>query len=277
VNTSDFAHEEFSADNWESLVKDYINNLECHENQIWYKNEKQNKKISEELITLGYYARYKYSPNPKISFRLNQIEGEEDGWICKNREILESVQTVIAYYDKEEAEEDRKIMKGEDVVTQVEADDRVFLGEGHLGPEAALPGQQQGQHLEGSGPSAPHILMCPQAQLHPQPCCSAHWAKTPVPNSRSPSSSTSAPGGSQPATVPSSAFCSAKLDAPGPSGVHNRGKARPRHPTHTYRRLKLPHSVRSTVKCSRPVDGGVVRTGGKRERSFLLTSGWQRR
>lgn len=127
MNTNDFAHGEFSADNWESLVKDYIANLECHENQIWYKDGKQNKKISEELITLSYYVKYKYGPNPKISFRLNQIEGEEDGWIYKNRGILESVQIVIAYYDKEEAEEDRKIMKGEDVVTGGWVGDRMKL------------------------------------------------------------------------------------------------------------------------------------------------------
>jgi hypothetical protein len=117
MNTNDFAHREFSADNWEHLVKDYINTLECHDNQLWYKKGEQKKKISEELITLGYYVKYKYGSDPEVSFRLNQIkDAPDDGWVYKSREILESVQIVIAYYDKEESEEDRKLMNGEDVV-----------------------------------------------------------------------------------------------------------------------------------------------------------------
>jgi hypothetical protein len=126
VNANDFVHRMFFADKWELLVKDYISNLECDDNTIWYKKRERNK-ISEELITLGYYVKYRFGQNEKISFRLNEIEGKEDGWIYENSNKLESVQIVIAYYEQEEAEEDNRTMKGEDIVPGGWVRDRIEL------------------------------------------------------------------------------------------------------------------------------------------------------
>ncbi len=126
LNPNDFAHKMFSADEWEIAVKDYISNLECEDNTIWYKN-RENKKISEELITLGYYVKYRFGQDEKISFRLNEEQGKEDGWIYENSIRSESVQIVIAYYDREEAEEDDRTMQGEDIVPGGWFRDRIEL------------------------------------------------------------------------------------------------------------------------------------------------------
>jgi hypothetical protein len=126
VNANDFAHRIFFADRWEMLVKDYINNLECDDNTIWYKKREHNK-ISEELITLGYYVKYRFGQNERISFRLNEVEGKEDGWIYENSNKIESVQIVIAYYEQKEAEEDNRTMRGEDIVPGGWVRDRIEL------------------------------------------------------------------------------------------------------------------------------------------------------
>src|SRR5499433_765701 len=145
----------------------------------------------------------------------------------------------------------RLASRGRPVHGQIEATGRMFLREGHVGPETALAWQHQGQRLKIGAPAWQTYSWARSRRQTPQPWCSAHWASTPVPNSRSPSKSTSARGGSHRATTANNSFCSAKLDAPGPSIPHSRGKARPRHPTQTYKRLKSLHSVRSTVKCIR--------------------------
>lgn len=126
MNANDFVHKMFFADKWELLVKDYISNLQCDDNTIWYK-KRERIKISEELITLGYYIKYRFGQNTKISFRLNEIEGKEDGWIYENSNKLASVQIVIAYYEDEEAEEDNRTMKGEDIVPGGWDGDRIEL------------------------------------------------------------------------------------------------------------------------------------------------------
>lgn len=126
MNIDNFVHREFFANSWEPLVKDYISNLECDEKEIWYRKREHNK-IFKELIVLGYYVKYKYKNNPEISFKLNEVEGKTDGWIYKNCKILESVQIVIAHYEKKEAEEDNKLMNGEDTVPSGWESDRMKL------------------------------------------------------------------------------------------------------------------------------------------------------
>jgi len=115
VNANDFVHRMFFTDKWEPLVKDYIRNLECDDNTIWYRKCKH-KKIHKELIPLGYYVKYRFGQNAKIPFRLNEIEGKEDGWIYENSNKPESIQIVNAYYEREEAKEDNRTIKGEDIV-----------------------------------------------------------------------------------------------------------------------------------------------------------------
>jgi hypothetical protein len=126
VNANDFAHRIFFADKWEMLVKNYINNLECADNTIWYK-KREYKKISEELITLGYYVKYRFGHNERVSFSLNEVEGKEDGWIYENSKKIESVQIVIAYYEQKKAEEDNRTMRGEDIVPGGWIGDRIEL------------------------------------------------------------------------------------------------------------------------------------------------------
>src|SRR5215471_13029718 len=106
------------------------------------------------------------------------------------------------------------------------------------------PGNTKGNLSKYGAPVRQTYSWARRRRQTPQPWCSAHCAGTPVPNSRSPSKSTSARRGSQWATTANNACCSAKLEAPGPSTSHSRGKARPRHPTPTYKMLKALHSVR---------------------------------
>lgn len=118
MNHFNFVHKTFRASKWESEIKAYIGNLSVPAHSIWYKEtiwHKENrilKKASEELITLGYYVKYRYGGADSIEFKLNKRQGKADGWICKDDKPHESVQIVIAYYEKEEADQDALLMSG---------------------------------------------------------------------------------------------------------------------------------------------------------------------
>lgn len=134
------------------------------------------------------------------------------------------------------------------VQRQMEATDRMFLREREMRPEAALAGQQKGQQLKIGGSAAADILVGAQAQAHApavvqRPLRQYTRAKLPIPRKR-----TSARRGSHRATIANSAFCSAKLDTPGPSIPQSKGQARPRYPTQIDKRFTAPPSVRSMGK-----------------------------
>lgn len=114
MNQFDVVHKRFRANEWELEIKGYIDDLPVRPNSIWYKEDKILKKASEELITLGYYVKYKYGVNDSIEFCLNPDEGTVDGWIFQDGEQSESVQIVIAYYEEEEAKQDELAMSGKD-------------------------------------------------------------------------------------------------------------------------------------------------------------------
>ena len=111
----EFTFQEFSSYSWENQVKMFITSLDCSDNIIWYR-KREHKKINEELATLGYYVKYHFGEDKNITFRLNREEGKADGWIYRNRKEIESVQIAIAFYEREEADIDRRRMNGEDVV-----------------------------------------------------------------------------------------------------------------------------------------------------------------
>src|SRR5450759_4182411 len=106
MNHSDFVHKTFRASKWESEIKAYIDNLPVPAHSIWHKEDRILKKASEELITLGYYVKYRYGVSDSIEFHLNMLQGKEDGWIFQDKKSRESVQIVIAYYEKEESDQD---------------------------------------------------------------------------------------------------------------------------------------------------------------------------
>src|SRR5918996_2463988 len=116
---------------------------------------------------------------------------------------------------------------------QVETTNGMFLGESYIRPKVALSRTQGWQHLDPLSPFPAHILLGPQPQAEAPALAQGPLAKTPVPNSRSPSKITWAPCSIQPATVPKTSRCSAKLEAPGFSICPSRGSARPRQPTLT--------------------------------------------
>ena len=59
MNHSEFVHKNFRADEWESEVKAFIDNLPVPPNSLWYKGTSELKRAREELVTLGYYVKYK--------------------------------------------------------------------------------------------------------------------------------------------------------------------------------------------------------------------------
>lgn len=126
MNAFEFTHQEFFASTWESQLKAFIDSLDCSDNIIWHKKRKH-KKINEELATLGYYVKRLYTDGDRTSFRLNKAEGKVDGWIYQQGKQIESVQIAIAYYDKEEAELDRRTMKGENFVESGWVGDKIEL------------------------------------------------------------------------------------------------------------------------------------------------------
>lgn len=111
---TEFAHKEFSKERWEDEVKNLISSLVIDDSVFWYKKHRSLKKINEELVTLGYYVKYKYLKEENVSFYLNKEQGEIDGYILQNGCIVETVQIVIAFYDKEENERDKDLMEGKD-------------------------------------------------------------------------------------------------------------------------------------------------------------------
>jgi hypothetical protein len=112
MNHSDFVHKKFRANKWESELKEFIINLPVT-SKIWHRHDSDLKKASEELITLGYYVKYKYGVADSIEFNLNPPGDAVDGCIFDKGKQIESVQIVIAYYDKKEAKQDELIEKGE--------------------------------------------------------------------------------------------------------------------------------------------------------------------
>jgi hypothetical protein len=114
MNHSDFVHKNFRANEWELEVKTYIDNLPVRSNLIWYKEARDLKKASEELITLGYYVKYKFGIVDSIQFCLNLSQDAVDGWIFQEGKQIESVQIVIAYYEEEEAKQDELTMSGKE-------------------------------------------------------------------------------------------------------------------------------------------------------------------
>ena len=65
-----FVFRKFRKTSWEDEVKTYIAEIELAPNEIWYKSHPILKKINEELIPLGYYAKYEESGLDDISFQL---------------------------------------------------------------------------------------------------------------------------------------------------------------------------------------------------------------
>lgn len=114
MNYTDFVHKKFRASEWESEVKTYIDNLSVPSNSIWYKEDRDLKKASEELITLGYYVKYKFGVVDSIQFCLNLSQDAVDGWIFQAGKRIESVQIAIAYYEEEEAKQDELTMSGKE-------------------------------------------------------------------------------------------------------------------------------------------------------------------
>ncbi|MBI5181010.1 MAG: hypothetical protein HZA05_06370 [Nitrospirae bacterium] len=114
MNYTDFVYKKFRASEWESEVKTYIDNLSVPSNSIWYREDRDLKKASEELITLGYYVKYKFGVVDSIQFCLNLSQDAVDGWISRSGKQIESVQIVTAFYDTEEVEQDKLIMSGKE-------------------------------------------------------------------------------------------------------------------------------------------------------------------
>lgn len=109
----DFVHQTFYASNWESQLKEFIKSIKCPDNTIWHRM-REYKKINEELSVMGYYVKYRFGEDKAISFKLNDKQGDQDGWIYQNDNPnpIESVQITIAFYEKEEFLRDRSIMNG---------------------------------------------------------------------------------------------------------------------------------------------------------------------
>jgi hypothetical protein len=115
----------------------------------------------------------------------------------------------------------------------METTNGMLLGEGHPGPEAALPWVQGWQHLEGFSPFPAHIFGGPQPRAETPALLQGPLGQNPSAKLPSANNITSAPSGIQPATVPKASRCWAKLEAPGPSIFHSKGSAQPRQPTLT--------------------------------------------
>lgn len=111
MQTFDFVHQTFNASNWESQLKEFIESIKCPDNAIWHRM-REYKKINEELSVIGYYVKYRFGEDKAISFKLNDEQGVQDGWIYQNDKLIESVQITIAFYEKEESLRDGSIMNG---------------------------------------------------------------------------------------------------------------------------------------------------------------------
>jgi len=109
-----FVFKQFYKDTWEDEVKSYIAEVEVSNNKIWYKNHPLLEKMDKELIPLGYYIKYDESGFANRSFKLKKNDDEADA-IISNSEVCATVQIVSAFYDSEEAKEDKALMQGEDI------------------------------------------------------------------------------------------------------------------------------------------------------------------
>lgn len=114
---TEFANREFAKENWEDEIKKFILSLDKDDHIIWHKRHWSLKKICEELTTLGYYVKYKYIDEDRISFRLNQTQEKIDGYIRQGGEPIETLQIVTSFYDKEENKLDQDLMQGKEVCT----------------------------------------------------------------------------------------------------------------------------------------------------------------
>lgn len=131
MGSNEFTHQEFSSCSWERQVKSFVEAIDRTDNVIWHK-KREYKKINEELATLGYYVKYHYGLDDSISFKLNREEGKADGWVYKNGEEVEAIQIAIAFYEKQEAEIDRRTMEGEDVFVSGWVGERLSLLENRV-------------------------------------------------------------------------------------------------------------------------------------------------
>jgi len=121
----EFAHKIVRADTWESEVKDFIQSLTLEPGSLWFREGEVLKKLSSELITLGYYVKYRYGADPAMTFCLNRAQGQVDGWVYSNDQQISSVQIVTAYYDTEEAIQDAELLCGGDVMAGSWVGDRL--------------------------------------------------------------------------------------------------------------------------------------------------------
>lgn len=78
-NVSQIAYQSHFVHEWEKTIKDFISSIKVSDDTVWYRLGKDYKKISEELIPLGFYVQYKYGLNSKIKFKLIPPEEMEKG------------------------------------------------------------------------------------------------------------------------------------------------------------------------------------------------------
>ena len=128
----EFAHKIFMRETWEEEVKSFILSLPQEGNPIWRKRARSLKKICEELVTLGYYVKYKYSSENNISFKLNPFEEKIDGFIYQNEMQIETVQISIAFYDKEENKLDPEWGIEKEIITEGGVPKRLKLISGRI-------------------------------------------------------------------------------------------------------------------------------------------------
>jgi hypothetical protein len=143
----EFAHQKFCASDWEAKLKKLIESLDCTDNIIWHR-KREHKKIYEELATLGYYVKYQYGEDESITFELNETQGKADGWIYKHGAQIESVQIVIAHYELEELNIDRKRMRGEHIVPAGWVGDRIKLLKDRIGKRVAKKSNMGYQNID---------------------------------------------------------------------------------------------------------------------------------
>jgi hypothetical protein len=125
MSNLDFAHSLFRGDTWESEVKNFIQSLSLPPQSLWFREGEALKKLSSELVSLGYYVKYRYGADPAMTFLLNQVQGQVDGWVYSDGHQISAVQIVTAYYDTEEAAQDTELLRGVAVVPGGWVEDRL--------------------------------------------------------------------------------------------------------------------------------------------------------
>ena len=111
IQHESFIFKQFQKSSWEEEVKKYIDELELSPNKIWYKSHPLLKKMNEELIPLGYYAKYGEFDSDNVFFQLKKNDDEADAIIMKDKN-RETIQIVSAFYDKKEVVDDVALMRG---------------------------------------------------------------------------------------------------------------------------------------------------------------------